>query len=136
MHFENETPRRNIYRQFSLSMLLLLVTGIACYLGGHMHGYRQGIAIWDAAPKVPFSYGVADLITNPKFDAKALSPVDLLAQQIKNDVMPGVWHDNGASLRVMRENSVLVVVANHLVHEAVASYLKNARSRAPAAAEK
>ncbi len=136
MHVENENARRNIYRQFSLSMLMMLVTGIACYLGGRIHGYRQGIAIWDAAPKTMFFYGVDDLLTNPKFDAKALSPIDLLAQQIKNEVMPSVWHDNGASLSVMRENSSVVVCANHLVHEAVASYLKKAKSLALAAAEK
>lgn len=50
--------------------------------------------------------------------------------------MPGVLHKQGAKLAVMREKSSVVVAANHLVHEAVATYLKKARGRELDAAEK
>lgn len=82
------------------------------------------------------TYQVTDLLTSPNTDDNPGSQLDLLAQQIKDEVMPGVLHKQGAKLAVMREKSSVVVAANHLVHEAVATYLKKARGRELDAAEK
>ncbi len=128
--FETGKHHENISRQFSLSMLLMIVTGIGCYLGGRIQGYRQGIAIWDSAPNYPISYRIDDVLLVPKLGKTEILTLDAFTLQLKNDVMPGVWMESGgkASARPFHEKSSLVVTANQLVHEAVSKYLRKARA--------
>lgn len=124
----NQSVRRNVYRQFSLSMLLLLVTGIACFLGGRIYGYRQGIAVWDSVQLRERHFDMSDLF--PNLDgSKSIAPLELFAKQIKNELMPGVWSELGgkASLDV-RQPSFLRVIGNPIVIEGVDQYVMNLRN--------
>ncbi|MEQ1831045.1 MAG: hypothetical protein ABL921_34175 [Pirellula sp.] len=122
MQVENQSARRNVCRQFSLSILMLLVTGIACYLGGRIHGYRQGIAIWDSAKLISYNFYVSDLLPSPSTDTKLVDPFELLAQQIKNEVMPGVWTETGGKGTIQYFDRRLRVTSNLIVIDAVEKF--------------
>ncbi len=128
METGNQNARNNKYRQFSLSMLMLLVTGIACFLGGHMHGYRQGFAFWDSGQFRSYTFYVSDLLPNHD-GTKSIAEFDLLAMEIKNAVMPGAWREkNGkAIVDAVFEQSSLRVTANSIIIEEVERYLEKRR---------
>ena len=133
MQVDNEKRRRFFSRQFSLSMLMLIVTGIGCYLGGRMQGYRQGLAVWDDAPMYSNTYSLVDLLPSSKDSAESEAMLESLTLKIKNEVLPGVWKESGgkAAARAFAKNSSVVVTANDLVHEAISDYLIKARERTP-----
>lgn len=89
MQVDNEKQRRFFSRQFSLSMLMLIVTGIGCYLGGRMQGYRQGLAVWDDAP-IYSNKSLVDLLPSSKDSAESEAMLESLALKIKSEVLPGV----------------------------------------------
>ena len=125
----SEKNRRIISRQFSLSMLMLIVTGIGCYLGGRIQGYRQGLAIWDSAPRVTVVFAIDSFLLDPKPGTKEIQTLDGFTLQLKNDVMPGVWSESGGkAYAVPSKNSTIVVTANQLVLEAVSEYLRKAKA--------
>ena len=133
MQADNEKRRRFFSRQFSLSMLMLIVTGIGCYLGGRMQGYRKGLAVWDDAPMYTNTYSLSDLLSSPKDSAESEAMLELLSLKIKSEVLPGAWKESGgkATARSFPKNSSVVVTANNLVHAAISNYLINARERTP-----
>ncbi len=137
MQIDKEERRRFFSRQFSLSMLMLIVTGIGCYLGGRMQGYRQGLAVWDDAPMTSNTYSLSDLLPSSKDSAESEAMLESLTLKIKSEVLPGVWKETGgkASARTFDKKSSVVVTANNLVHEAISSYLRKARERTPASIE-
>ncbi len=121
--------RKNVSRQFSLSMLILFVTGIGCYLGGRIQGYRLGVAIWDTASNYTEVYSIG-VLKDPEVSPKA--DLEAFTLRMKNDVMPGVWMESGgkASARPMGKTSTLAVSGNQLVLEAVARYVSKAKELA------
>ena len=131
---ENEKRRRFFSRQFSLSMLMLIVTGIGCYLGGRIQGYRQGLAVWDDAPIVTNTYSLGDLVPSSRDSAESEAMLESLTLKIKSEVLPGVWKESGgkAAARAFAKNSSVVVSANNLVHEAIRNYSIKAREQAVA----
>ena len=137
MQTNNEKRRRFFSRQFSLSMLMLIVTGIGCYLGGSIQGYRRGMAIWDDAPMYTNTYSLKDLLPLSKDSAESEAMLESLTLKIKSEVLPGVWKESGGKTagRAFAKNSSFVVTANNLVHEALSNYLRKARERTPATIE-
>ncbi len=134
MQIDNEKRRRFFSRQFSLSMLMLIVTGIGCYLGGRMQGYQKGLAVWDDAPMYSNTYSLGDLLSSPKDSAESKAMLESLTLKIRSEVLPGVWKESGgkAAARSFAKNSSIVVTANNLVHEAISNYLIKAREQAVA----
>ena len=114
-------------------MLMLIVTGIGCYLGGRMQGYRQGLAVWDDAPMYSNTYSLVDLLPSSKDSAESEAMLESLTLKMKSEVLPGVWKESGgkAAARAFAKNSSVVVTANNLVHEALSDYLIKARERTP-----
>ena len=128
---ETQNTQRKAYLQFSLTMIMLLVTGVACFLGGHLHGYRQGyhqaFDFWDSGQLRTYSFYVFDLLPKPDDGTKLTSQIELLVKQIKNDVKPGVWDETGgkASIDIDSSGLILRISANPIVIEEVDAYLKN-----------
>jgi hypothetical protein len=90
MQTDTEKRRRFFSGQFSLSMLMLIVTGIGCDLGGQIQGYRRGMAIWDDAPMYTNTYSLVDLLPSSKDSAESEAMLESLALKIKSEVLPGV----------------------------------------------
>lgn len=120
--------KRSFFYQFTVTTMLLVITGIACYLGGRIHGYRDGIAIWDSLPLVVRVYSVPSApVADASHDTSDV--VERLAVQIKSEIMPGTWKEAGgkSSLVADAAGRQLVVSTNQLVHERIAEYLKKLR---------
>jgi hypothetical protein len=122
-------------------MLVLVITGLASFLGGRTCGYREAMTTCDRIPFVTqqhflFSKGIPlsapSMSLTKEIERFAVS----FASQLKKDVNPDVWTEAGGTMSA--EVSILSsgklhfsvnVTAHPLIQLAVADYIAKARKR-------
>lgn len=116
--------------RFSLASLMFLIACWAGFLSGYRVGHDKGAAAWNSLPVHVRVYDVADVLANAPGDIQPNLPTaDELIASIKNEVLPKTWIGAGGNgeIRIMPEETRLVVAAHSLTHEELADYLDRLR---------